>query len=437
MNHPTGGRARLAAVRALAGVLDERRFLADGPAFADLADERERAQALHFAYGVLRWLVALEWLAQGLLSRPLRRKDRDVQRLLLLGLFQLWQDRTPDHAAIHETAECARSLGKPWAVGLVNAVLRRFQREREEWLDRLDGQPARWAHPEWLLDRICSDWPEDWEAVAAANNRPPPLWLRLNRRAAAPEDVVRRLAEHGFEVSRHAHARDALRVEPAAPVKALPGFAEGHLSVQDPAAQLAADLLQLQPGLDVLDACAAPGGKTAHLLEREPDVRLTAVDLQSQRLDLLRENLRRLRLGECRLVTGDATAPQDWWDGVRFQRILLDAPCSASGVIRRHPEIRHLRQAGQVDAARALQRRLLAQLWPLLDPGGILVYATCSVFRDENSHQIKHFLAGRPDAEDISPEADWGRAEAHGRQILPGEDDMDGFYYAVLRKRDG
>jgi 16S rRNA (cytosine967-C5)-methyltransferase len=437
MNHPTGGRARLAAVRALAGVLDERRFLADGPAFADLVDERERAQALHFAYGVLRWLVALEWLAQGLLSRPLRRKDRDVQRLLLLGLFQLWQDRTPDHAAIHETAECARSLGKPWAVGLVNAVLRRFQREREEWLDRLDGQPARWAHPQWLLDRICSDWPEDWEAVAAANNRPPPLWLRLNRRAAAPEDVVRRLAKHGFEVSQHAHARDALRVEPAAPVKALPGFAEGHLSVQDPAAQLAADLLQLQPGLDVLDACAAPGGKTAHLLEREPDVRLTAVDLQPQRLDLLRENLRRLRLGECRLVTGDATAPQDWWDGVCFQRILLDAPCSASGVIRRHPEIRHLRQAGQVDAARALQRRLLAQLWPLLDPGGILVYATCSVFRDENSHQIKHFLAGRPDAEDVPPEADWGRAEAHGRQILPGEDDMDGFYYAVLRKRDG
>lgn len=424
--------ARMAAVRMLGEVLDDHRFLGEGPAL-DLGDARDASQARHLAYGTLRWRVALEWLADRLLDKPLREKDRDVHRLLLLGLFQLWQDRTPDHAAIHETAEGARHLGKPWAVGLINAVLRRFQRERDDWLARLAEAPERWAHPDWLLERIRHDWPDDWQAVATANNAAPPLWLRHNRRAAPRERVVQALGEAGFEVTAHPHAPDALRVEPAATVSALPGFAEGHLSVQDPAAQLAAGLLDLTPGLAVLDACAAPGGKTAHLLEREPGIRLTALDLQAARLQRLRETLERLRL-DCTVVTGDAGSPEDWWDGTPFQRILLDAPCSASGVIRRHPEIRHLRSGEQVDAAVALQGRLLRALWPLLDPGGILVYATCSIFRDENSHQISNFLADNADADAFGPVAEWGRAEATGRQILPGSDDMDGFYYATLRK---
>lgn len=425
---------RIAVVHALGEVLDGRRFLGDGPALAQTGSAQEQSQARHWASGVLRWLVALEWLAAQLLSRPLRRQDRDIQRLVLLGLFQLWQDRTPDHAAVHATAECARALGKPWAVGLVNAVLRRFQREREDWLARLSLQPERWAHPAWLIERMRADWPDDWEAIAAANNAPPPLWLRHNPLAAAREKVIHRLAGRGFSVSAHAHAPEALRIEPAAAVDDLPGFAEGHLSVQDPAAQLAAGLLGLEPGLAVLDACAAPGGKAAHLLEREPRIRLTAVELQPRRVELLRETLHRLHL-DCRIVTGDATNPAQWWDGVRFQRILLDAPCSASGVIRRHPEIRFLRGPEQVTAAIRLQRVLLGRLWPLLDPGGILVYATCSIFRDENARQISDFLAEHADAEERAPMAAWGRSELHGRQILPGMDDMDGFYYAVLQRR--
>ncbi|MEJ8569543.1 16S rRNA (cytosine(967)-C(5))-methyltransferase RsmB [Elongatibacter sediminis] len=427
------GGARLAAVRALADVLDEHRFLGDSPAL-DGGDPRERAQARHWAYGVLRWYTALDWLAGQLLSRPLRRKDRDIRRLVLLGLFQLWQDRTAEHAAIHETAECARRLGKPWAVGLINAVLRRFQREKDDWLQRLEASDQRWAHPSWLLRRLQAEWPNDWEAIVTANNQQPPLWLRHNRQGPPLEDVITGLEAAGFAVVRHPHLPDALRVEPAAPVQDLPGFTAGHLSVQDPAAQFAAGLLDVQDGMRVLDACAAPGGKTAHLLERHPNLVLTALDLQPGRLEQVRENLDRLRL-RCTLLAADAAVPDAWWDGEAFDRILLDAPCSASGVIRRHPEIRHLRDAGQIGSAVELQARLLQRLWPLLAPGGILVYATCSVFKDENSHQIRGFLAETRDAEELPPAVDWGRAEPHGRQILPGEADMDGFYYAVLRKR--
>lgn len=425
--------ARLVAVRALAEVLDDGRFVGEGPALGTAGDARERALAQHWTYGVLRWKVALDWLAGRLLSRPLRRKDDDLHRLLLLGLFQLWQDRTPDHAAINETAECARALGKSWAVALINAVLRRFQRERDGWLQRLAGQPEHWAHPEWLLQRIRHDWPDHWENIAAADNVPPPLWLRHNAQGPPLEQVAQRLAAAGHAVERHPYAPDALRIEPAGDVDTLPGFREGHVSVQDPAAQLAAGLLELAPGLHVLDACAAPGGKAAHLLEREPGIRLTAVDLQPPRLERLHDTLRRLHL-DCCVLAGDATDPDAWWDGIRFQRILLDAPCSASGVIRRHPEIRHLRTPRQVDAAVALQQRLLQRLWPLLDPGGMLVYATCSIFRDENSHQIRDFLDARSDARECRMAAGWGLDQPCGRQILSGMDGMDGFYYAVVHK---
>ncbi len=426
--------ARAAAVQALAEVLDERRFVGECTSFAKTGDPRNQALARHWTYGVLRWHVALEWLTSQLIERPFRRKDRDIQRLVLLGLFQLWQDNTPDHAAIHETAGCARALGKAWAVGLVNAVLRRFQRERAEWLDRLGRDDARWAHPAWLLQRLRADWPDAWEVTASAANQAPPMWLRHNRRGAPLDTVVSRLAAAGFTVTRSRHLPDAIRVDPPAAVELLPGFTEGSLSVQDPAAQLAAGLLEPAAGMNVLDACAAPGGKTTHLLETAPGIRLTAVDLQSSRLDRLTDNLRRLGL-DCRVVEGDAAAPEGWWDGTPYQRILLDAPCSASGVIRRHPEIRHLRQSDDVAAAVTLQHRLLRRLWPLLDAGGILVYATCSIFRDENSHQIRGFLADCPDARERPIDSGWGRPEPVGRQILPGDDDMDGFYYAVLEKR--
>jgi 16S rRNA (cytosine967-C5)-methyltransferase len=283
-----------------------------------------------------------------------------------------------------------------------------------------------------LLEQFAADWPDHWTAIAEAGNRPAPLWLRHNAASGDIDDARQALERDGFEVRGHPLAPDALVVDPAAPVSTLPGFPEGRLSVQDPAAQLAAPLLQARPGDRVLDACSAPGGKTCHLLERTPGVRVTALDRSPTRLERVQENLERLNL-KARLLAADAAEPSEWWDGRPFDRILLDAPCSATGVIRRHPEIKWLRTPAQVDDAVALQARLLDALWPLLKPGGILVYATCSVLRRENNQQIQAFLADHPDAACTGPDG-FGHPGPPGRQVLPGEQEMDGFYYAVLHR---
>lgn len=433
--------ARCVAVALLAQVLDHGRNLGEAEATLAAAGRwpatgRDRAFARHLAFGVLRWLSALEWLAARLLRRPLKPRDRDVQRLILLGLFQLWQDDAPAHAAVHEAAQGARLLGKPWAVAVINAVLRRFARERSACLEELTQQDERHAHPDWLLQLLQRQWPDDWPSIVAANNRPAPLWLRL--RPGAEEAATARLQAGGFRVTAHPAVPGAARIEPAAAVDAIPGFAEGLVSVQDPAAQLAAGLLQAAPGQRVLDACAAPGGKTAHLLEAVPDLRLTALDRSAQRLDRVRENLERGSLAatdRVQLLAADAAELPAWWQAERYQRILLDAPCTATGVIRRHPEIKWLRSPRQLQEAVASQARLLDALWPVLDTGGILLYATCSVLDEENSMQIGAFLAHHQDAEPTAMEAGWGRPREFGRQILPGEQDMDGFFYARLRKR--
>ena len=433
MNKTTAGNPRQLSIATLSDVLDRGLSLADSPSLMGGPRSRDVSMSRHLVYGVLRWLTALDWLAGQLLDKPVKQRDRDIQRLILIGLYQLWQDESSPHAAIHETAECARVLGKPWAVGVINAVLRRFQRERELWLQRLSAQDEQYAHPQWMLEKLRTDWPLDWQNVVSANNQQAGLWLRINRSGPDKHEVIERLRDQGFEVQGHPQAVDAIRINPADHVNALTGFDEGHFSVQDPAAQLAADLLGVQTGMHVLDACAAPGGKTCHILERTPGAVLTAVDHHAHRLELLRENLQRLKLRGM-LVTGDATRPGDWWDGIPYQRILLDAPCSATGVIRRHPEIKHLRQASHVRDAVRLQQRLLQQLWPLLEAGGILVYATCSVFQDEDSLQINNFLSQQEDVEELLPEVTWGHRQPHGRQIFPGQEDMDGFYYAALRK---
>lgn len=427
MNDSPGSAARLAALDLLGGVLDERRALSDPRDETRGLDSRDQAFATHLAYGVLRWLSALDWLAGQLLDRPLKRRDRDIQRLLLLGLEQLWHGQTPPHAAVHATAECARLRGKAWAVGLVNAVLRRFLREGEAMLAQLESRTERYAHPTWLLDRLQQDWPEQWQDIATQNNAQAPLWLRVNRQRVDIAEFDKRLQESGFQTRRHPEAPEAIAVEPAVAVAALPGFADGLVSVQDPAAQLAAILLDPQADERVLDACAAPGGKTSHLLERQPGLDLLALDRDPARCRLIRDNLGRLGL-DCAVRTADAAAPAEWWDGVPFDRILLDAPCSATGVIRRHPEIKWLRDEAQVRQAVADQQRLLDGLWPLLGAGGILVYATCSVLKCENNEQIHRFLSRHPDAETLGE-------PLGGRQILPGQDEMDGFWYATLRKR--
>ena len=436
MTRTTVAGPRLTTLKMLSSVLDSGGNLADAEAENKQPDARDRAFARHLAYGVLRWLTALEWLAGQLLRKPLRRKDRDVQRLILIGIYQLWKDDAAAHAAIHEGAESARKLGKPWAVSVINAVLRRFQREQADWITRLEKKDARFAHPEWLLQALKADWPQDWQQITDANNLPGPLWLRLNRQFETA-DTLEGLAEGGFTLERHAIAVEAIKLSPAAPVQSLPGFEQGRLSVQDPAAQLAAGLLHLEKNHRVLDACAAPGGKACHILESAPGIALTAIDQSPARLELVEENLGRLGFkcgGPIKLIAADATEPAQWWDGVPYDRILLDAPCSASGVIRRHPEIKWLRNPGQVEDAAKIQARLLKTLWPLLEAGGILLYATCSVLRVENSRQIPRFIELHPDAELLETDAKWGRKLDYGRQILPGEQEMDGFFYASLRK---
>lgn len=432
---------RLLAVAAIEDVLDRSASLSDlsepMPADDGLKNPRDAAFARHLAYGVLRWLSALEWLAGRLLDRPLKRRDRDIQRLILVGLFELWKGEGGEHAAVNECAECARLAGKPWAVGVINAVLRRFQRERDGLLANLDQAPERYAHPDWLMARIRSDWPQDWQGVLEANNHPGGLWLRVNRSRSTPPAVADALSEAGFETRHHPYAPQALEVRPPAPVERLPGFSEGLWSVQDPAAQLAAEWVDAQSGQRVLDACAAPGGKTCHLLEHVPGLRVLALDRSEARLEKLRDNAHRLGLSDTdrlTVVCGDALHPDSWWDGAPFDRILLDAPCTATGVIRRHPEIKWLRGEGQVAEAVALQAGLLRTLWPLVKAGGMLVYATCSVLRDENSEQISRFTDSHGDARPETREVPWGQPCESGRQILPGEADMDGFFYARLRK---
>jgi len=432
---------RLLAVEAVAGVLDHSANLAEAGELRIEAtaatDPREVAFARHLAYGVLRWLSALEWIADQLMDRPLKQRDRDIRRLILLGLFQLWHEESGAHAAVNETAECARRAGKPWAVGLINAVLRRFQREKLQCLEELSSRPERFSHPDWLVERIQSDWPEDWEGILEANNQRAGMWLRVNRQRSGIDRVRQVLGEAGLETETHEFAADAVRVSPAAPVEQVPGFTEGWWSVQDPAAQLALGWLDPQPGQRVLDACAAPGGKALHILESTPNVHIVAMDRSEKRLERLTENADRLRLsgmGQLHRRVGDGLHPENWWDGNPFDRILLDAPCTATGVIRRHPEIKWLRSESQVEEAVTAQSSLLSSLWPLLKPGGILVYATCSVLRDENSEQIRRFIETHGDANTEPGEVPYGRPCGAGRQILPGEEDMDGFFYARIRK---
>ncbi|MGH8372361.1 MAG: 16S rRNA (cytosine(967)-C(5))-methyltransferase RsmB [Gammaproteobacteria bacterium] len=396
---------------------------------------RDAALIQELCYGVLRFKPRLEFWLTRLLNQPLKPGELDVHTLLLVGLYQLAAMRVPAHAAVKETAEACRTLGKPWAVKLLNAILRRFQREYASLQVAADeDEVARYMHPRWFIQRLQSEWPEHWQAVLEANNIRPPLSLRVNRRVIQRDYLLQAFAAAGIAAHACSVSTDGLIVETTADVESLPGFAAGHFSVQDEAAQLAAGLLDVQAGMRVLDACAAPGGKTGHIVEMYPDAaEVLALDSDAMRSMRIRENLDRLGL-QAPLQVADAGRPQDWWDGRHFERILLDAPCSATGVIRRHPDIKALRRVEDVSAAADLQSRLLAALWPLLAPGGKLLYATCSVLTEENGRQIEAFLAAHDDAQAVSLPGAWGVAAGPGRQILPGQNNMDGFYYACLLK---
>ena len=428
---------RLAAARALTAVLSGKASLGSSlPPQLDKVEHHDRALAQDLAFGAARWQPRLQLLAEKLLEKPFKAADKDVEALLLIGLYQLLHSRIPEHAAIGETVGCAGALKKPWAKGLLNAVLRRAQREHEAIFAELDRDPVlHTAHPRWLQKQLKAFWPEHWQAICAANNAHPPLILRVNRRHGSRDAYLTELRDAGIDAEPCTFSRDGVRLLQPCDVTTLPGFKEGRVSVQDEAAQLAADLLELAPGQRVLDACAAPGGKTCHLLEVEPGLgEVVAVDLEAKRLARVRENLDRLHL-EATLIAADGRATGAWWDGQPFQRILLDAPCSATGVIRRHPDIKLTRKPEDIPALAQLQGELLDALWPTLVPGGILLYATCSVLPTENSETIAAFLARTPDAQEVAIAGEFGLQPAHGRQLLPQLDGHDGFYYAKLFKR--
>lgn len=426
---------RLAAARALGAVLAGKASLGSAlPAQLDKVEPRDRGLTQELAFGTARWQPRLALLAGKLLQKPFKAADTDLEALLLVGLYQLLYTRIPAHAAIGETVGCVDRLKKSSAKGLINAVLRRAQREGEALLAELERDPAaRTAHPRWLQKALKAHWPADWEAICAANNSHPPLTLRVNRRHGSRDDYLAELAVAGIAARACPFSVDGVQLAVPCDVTTLPGFAEGRVSVQDEAAQLAADLLELKPGLRVLDACCAPGGKTCHLLEAEPTLAVTAVDLEESRLVRVHENLARLKL-DARLVAADARAVGEWWDGKPFQRILLDAPCSATGVIRRHPDIKLTRQQGDIATLAALQGELLDALWPTLEVGGVLLYATCSSLPTENTEVIGAFLARTPGARELDIPGPFGVKQPHGRQLLAQIDGHDGFYYAKLIK---
>jgi len=400
-----------------------------------LEDSRDRGLANEIVNGVLRWRWQLEYFISRLLTKPLKPKDADIQLILMMALYELTECRTPDYAIINEAVELVRAAGKKWAASLVNAVLRNFTREKEVLLASIDQDAVRYSHPLWILQKIKDDWPEHWQQIAEANNQRPAFWLRVNQRQYETAEYRQLLSEINIESEPSALADHALKLAHGIDVRTLPGFAEGAVSVQDVGAQLSAELLHIFEGQQVLDLCAAPGGKTCHILERYDSLgSLLAVEVDAQRMLRVSENLQRLKL-EAELKVADARAYQQWWDGVAFDRILIDAPCSASGVIRRHPDIKTLRRESDIEQLVELQTEILSSAWQMLAVGGELLYITCSVFRDENERQITHFLEQNNDATEIPIVHDWGQSCRHGRQLLPGEQDADGFYFCRLQKQ--
>lgn len=427
---------RALAAQVLVRVHDAGRSLSDvlPVAQSECADERDAALLQELVYGTVRWYYRLDAILGQLLRKPFKPRDADLHCLLLVGLYQLDQLAVPERVAVHETVQAVRTLRKDWASGLANAVLRGFQRRREELENAVaSDEVAGFSHPRWLIEQLRSDWPDQYRQILLANNMRPPFSLRVNRRRITRAEYLDLLQSLAIEAMPIPGTDQGIRLATPMAVARLPGFFAGDVSVQDGAAQLAAKLLDVRPGMRVLDACAAPGGKTAHLLEREPEIALTALDIDAQRLVRVQENLDRLGL-HAGLLVADAGQPGQWWDGQRFDRILLDAPCTGTGVIRRHPDIKLLRRAADIAALAQRQAELLKAMWPLLSPGGMLLYSTCSVLKTENSNQVADFLGYQADAIERPMLAGRVKVAGVGSQILPGENGMDGFYYACLHK---
>lgn len=405
-------------------------------AVADGAPTRGHSFVQELAYGTLRHWGRVDALTHALARKPLA--DRPLAALIAVALYQLDHTRAPAFAIVDQAVEAAVLIARPQAKPLVNALLRRYLREREALNTQVAAASpvARWSYPRWWIGRVEADFPKHWEAILAAGNERPPLTVRVNRRVTTREELATKWALTGIETT--PVGEEGLVVLVPHPVTEMPGFDDGAFAVQDAGAQLAAPLLGVEDGMRVLDACAAPGGKAAHLAAIA-DIDLTALDNDPDRLLRVADNLRRLRVAgpRVRTLAGDAGEPSGWWDGRPFDRILADVPCTASGVVRRHPDAKWLRRRSDIESFAAQQRRMLPALWQMLAPGGRLLYATCSVFAAENNSQISAFLRDHSEAlrETITIPDEYPQVEG---QLLPAANgavhNQDGFFYALLRK---
>ncbi|MGP3592869.1 16S rRNA (cytosine(967)-C(5))-methyltransferase RsmB [Vagococcus sp. WN89Y] len=400
------------------------------PPLQQKVSDKDKALLQELCFGVLRVLPQLDWLINKLMSRPMTGKQRTVHYLIMVGLYQLLHTRIPPHAALAETVEGAVAIKRPQLKGLINGVLRQFQRQQEVLMAEFANSENRYLLPAWLLARLQKAWPQQWQQIVEASNQRPPMWLRVNRQHHTRDSWLALLEESGLQGFTHPAYPDAVRLAVPAPVTALPGFAEGWVTVQDASAQGCVAFLAPKNGERILDLCAAPGGKTTHILEAAPQASVLAVDIDEQRLSRVYDNLKRLGM-KAEVKQGDGRFPAQWCGEEKFDRILLDAPCSATGVIRRHPDIKWLRRDRDIPELAQLQSEILDAIWPHLKSGGTLVYATCSILPEENSQQVAAFLKRTPDAQ----LSETGTPQQPGKQNLPDAEAGDGFFYAKIIKQ--
>ena len=421
--------SRAVAAVIIATVLQERITLDEAftISLSDSANTKDKAFTRELSYGVLRWFYMLDFIFNAFVSKPVRKKDIVIKTLALCGLYQMEFMRTPEHAAISATVEASNSLKKPWARQLINAVLRRYQRESKQIKESImHAETAFYAHPQWLINAIKRDWPRYWQQILTANNQKPPMFLRVNQQNISVDGYLQKLVENSIEAVPVNDCQTCIRVIEPVDVEELPGFETGMVSVQDLGAQYAAVLLDLKPGMRVLDACAAPGGKSAHILETEPEVSvLDAIDVEPARIKKLRDTANRTGV-KMNIKQADIREVPTWWEGIEYDRILLDAPCSASGVIRRHPDIKVLRTPEMVVDSGKLEYEILESVWPTLKRGGKLIYSTCSILAEENDRQIDSFLKKYSDAVNMDIMSSWGIKTEFGIQTVPGVSVING-----------
>ena len=403
----------------------------------DFSNHPEISLLQEICFGTCRWYLSLEFLLYKLVAKPIKEKDQDVKSLILIGLYQLKELNIADHAVVNETVAASTALNKPWAKPLINAVLRKYQRNQRKLTEELEQSTPdiRYSCPSWLLNEVNVAWKSKSQSILKGNNQRPPLTLRVNISKKSPEEIISLFSEHRIEADHGKLAKTAIYLEKPLPVEKIPGFYDGWVSIQDESSQLVPELLNLKPKVRILDACSAPGGKTCAIIESERLLtEVVALDESESRLQKTRENLLRSGL-KASLIRGDATKPTKWWDGRLFDRILLDAPCSGSGVIRRHPDIKILRREEDIQALTKIQAMMLDSLWQCLRPDGLLLYTTCSILPRENDSQIKNFLKRTDNAKYEGITADWGVECDYGRQLLTGDkEDHDGFFYSLLSK---